>query len=393
MKSLGEKLLGSTARFSFEQRIFNFAMLMGIVLTVFGMAMNVYYSQGIVIDLAFLGCWLLLNSFSRSGRNFRVVSIIAISVLVFAFIPYEWVSSTGTQGSIPYYTILLIAVISIILRGWLRAVMVVSLLAVELLLLTVYDAKEAWLAQGHIIDIGIHLSIILAAMAILIVVYSNTYMKEKQRREEYAQTIEAHVRQQLYYMENLEQLIGKLKSERHDYNNHLSVIHGLLESGETDKAKSYAAALVKNAVEYQSIVNVPYPAVRALLNHKLSIARESGIALKLDVGLPENLNLSEFDLTAILGNLLDNAMEACAGIHSEPYLEFTLKYQPNYLVIRISNPFLNAQEDMNRSTKPDAENHGFGLKNVTCLVERHNGLIEIKHHDNIFEVDIALLVE
>ncbi len=393
MKSLGEKLLGNTARFSFEQRIFNFAMLMGIVLTVFGMAMNVYYSQGIVIDLAFLGCWLLLYSFSRSGRNFRVVSIIAISVLVFAFIPYEWVSSTGTQGSIPYYTILLIAVISIILRGWLRAVMVVSLLAVELLLLSVYDAKEAWLAQGHIIDIGIHLSIILAAMAILIVVYSNTYMKEKQRREEYAQTIEAHVRQQLYYMENLEQLIGKLKSERHDYNNHLSVIHGLLESDETYKAKSYAAALVKNAVEYQSIVNVPYPAVRALLNHKLSIARESGIALKLDVGLPENLNLSEFDLTAILSNLLDNAMEACGGIHSEPYLEFTLKYQPNYLVIRISNPFLNAPEDMNRSTKPDAENHGFGLKNVKYLVERHNGLIEIKHHDNIFEVDIALLVE
>ncbi len=393
MKSLGEKLLGNTARFSFEQRIFNFAMLMGIVLTVFGMAMNVYYSQGIVIDLAFLGCWLLLYSFSRSGRNFRVVSIIAISVLVFAFIPYEWVSSTGTQGSIPYYTILLIAVISIILHGWLRTVMVISLLAVELLLLSVYDAKEAWLAQGHIIDIGIHLSIILAAMAILIVVYSNTYMKEKQRREEYAQTIEAHVRQQLYYMENLEQLIGKLKSERHDYNNHLSVIHGLLESDETDKAKSYAAALVKNAVEYQSIVNVPYPAVRALLNHKLSIARESGIALKLDVGLPENLNLSEFDLTAILGNLLDNSMEACAGIHSEPYLEFTLKYQPNYLVIRISNPFLNAPEDMNRSTKPDGENHGFGLKNVKYLVERHNGLIEIKHHDNIFEVDIALLVE
>lgn len=393
MKCLGDKLLGNAARFSFEHRIFNFSMLMGIVLTVFGMVMNVYYGQSILIDLAFVGCWLLLCFFSRYSRCFHVVSIIAISVLVFAFLPYEWVSSSGTQGSIPYYTILLIAIISIILRGWLRAVMVISLLAVELLLLAVYDAKVAWIAPDHIIDIGIHLSIILTAMALLIIVYSNTYRNEKRRSEEYAQTIEAHVRQQFYYMENLEQLIGRLKSERHDFNNQLSVIHGLLKGGEADKAESYAAALVKNAVEYQSIVNVPYPALRALLNHKLSIARESGIALKLDVGLPENINLSELDLSAILGNLLDNAMDACACIVSEPYIQLTLKYQPDYLIIRIANPFLFEPHGENRSTKPDAENHGFGLKNVKHLVSKHNGLIEIKCNNNVFEVNIALLVE
>jgi two-component system, LytTR family, sensor histidine kinase AgrC len=225
-------------------------------------------------------------------------------------------------------------------------------------------------------------------------VYSKTYMAEKQRGEAYAKAIETNARQQLYYVENLEHLIGRLKSERHDFNNHLSVINGLLESGETDKAKDYAAQLVKDAAEYQNIVNVPYQAVRALLNHKLSAARDSGIELRLDVGLPEGLKLNEFDLTAILGNLLDNAAEACAGLtNAAPYISITIKFQPDYLVIRVANPFEPMQEGRGRSAKPNPENHGFGLKNVEFLTNKHNGLMNIKKEGGVFSVDIALLVE
>ncbi len=389
----GERLLGSTAGFPFERRIFNMAVLAGIVLTAFGTAMDVYYSGSVWMDMAFLGFWTATYCISRFGHAYRTVSVIAFAVFEFVFIPYLWMTSGGMHGAIPFYIILFTVIVAMILREKLRFVMSASLIAVTLLLICnqIYTEQIPW---GFLLNTPIHLFMILAASALLMTQYSNAYSKEKQRSEDYAKAIEANIRQQQYYTENLEQLIGRLRSERHDFNNHLSVIHGLLESGETGKAKAYAAQLVKDAAEYHSIVSVPYPALRALLNHKLSAARDAGIELKLDVSLPEGLLLNEFDLAAILGNLLDNAMEACAKLgDTAPYISLTLKYQPDYLVIRIANPFLLAPEGKNHTSKADQENHGFGLKNVTYLVGRHNGLMEIKKEGGVFEVDIALLVE
>ena len=130
-------------------------------------------------------------------------------------------------------------------------------------------------AASHMpyINISIVLGVMTCGMAVLIILYSNTYMKEKARSEDYAKTIEEQYKQQLYYMENLEELIYKLKSERHDFNNHLGVIYGLLENGETENATSYASQLIKTAEEYRNIADLPYSMIRAMLNYKLSWGR------------------------------------------------------------------------------------------------------------------------
>ena len=393
MKRRWDMLLGEQAQFSFEQRIFHSSMLFGIVLTVFGTVMDVIYKSPILIDLAFIGCWTLTYCLSRFANGFRIVSIVSIAILVFAFIPYLWVESFGLQGSIPFYTILTFAFIAMILHGKHRIAAVASLMAVVLLLIC-YDASRSVLVAGNYVDIGIHLFVVLIATVAIVIVYSNTYMKEKRRAEAYTKQIEEQARQQLYTMENLEQLVDKLKSERHDFNNHLSVLHGLLENGESDSAKAYVAQKIKEAVEYQNFVNIPYPAVRALLNHKLSLAKQNGIALLLDVGLPDGMALNEFDLSVILGNLMDNAIEACKELReAKPYIELMMRNQMEYLVMRIKNPANPAPNMELRSTKSDPQNHGFGLQNVEYLVGKYNGLMEIKRESGMFEADIALLIE
>ena len=108
-------------------------------------------------------------------------------------------------------------------------------------------------------------------------------------------------------MENLEEVIYRLKSERHDFNNHLGVIYGLLGNGEKDEATVYASQLVQTAEEYCNIVDLPY--------------------------------------------------------------------------------------SMFRTTKPDLDNHGFGLPNISYLVSRHNGLMKIEQEDGVFSVNIALLAK
>jgi len=144
-------------------------------------------------------------------------------------------------------------------------------------------------------------------------------------------------------------------------------------------------------------VNIPYSMLRAILNYKLSAAREEKIELKLDVSVPEGLKLNEFDLAVILGNLLDNAIEACAAIgEGRRYIGLNLLYRPDYLIIQVENPVNResaAQGGKNHTTKPDAENHGFGLNNIEYLVNKHNGLIKTGAGKGVFKVDIAILVD
>jgi len=398
MRELGNRLIGDENSFSFEQRIFNFVLLLSICMTVFGTLLDIHYRVGIWVDLVFTGCWILTYYFSRVHARFDIVSKISIGIFIFAFFPYYWMSSGGISGTFPGFAVIFIAILCIILKGKFRIAMTVSMLAVTVLLVCGDIYRNG--SPENIMDLifsGVQILFIMGAMAILTVFYSGIHMTEKARSEAYAETIEEHYRQQLYYMKNLEDLTDRLKSERHDFNHHLGVIYGLLESGDADKASEYASQLVKTAGNYQNLVNVPYPMVRAMLNYKLSAAKEKNIRLKLHVGIPEGLALPEFDLTVILGNLLDNAIEACmTADESDRYIGFNMFYKPDYLIIQTENPVSGASEPQHSScvtTKSDAENHGYGLRNIEFLAQKHNGFMKTARENGVFKVDVALLTE
>lgn len=397
MKNIGNIIVGDTAHFSFENRVFNFTILLGTAMSAASILINLYFGNSFVIDLLFAGCWVVSYYLSRFQGWFKVVSVVSIGILVFAFVPYAWISSSGSAGAVPYYSIIFVAVICIVLKGYLRLLMVLSTLLV-LHLLILYDMGSIKAVfQAAFLKTSLPLTLMTAVMALLIILYSNTYTKEKERSEDYAKTIEEQYREQSYYMENLEELIYKLKAERHDFNNHLGVIYGLLQNGDADKAMDYGAQLIRTAEKYRNIADIPYTMLRAMLNYKLSGAREEEIKLRLNINVPGGLPLSEFDMTVILGNLLDNAVEACKNVDEDKrYISLVITYKPDYLVIQIENPMGGSPALKNgvyQTTNPDFHNHGFGLSNIAYLVSRHNGLMKIEPDNSVFRVNIALLVK
>jgi sensor histidine kinase YesM len=321
IKAVG-RLIGGPAQFAFEQRIFHFVLLLGVVLTAVGAGLDLYYGISPAIDAAFACFWAFAYYFARFKGRFRAVSPAVFVILVLVFLPYEWLVNGGILSTLTFYAIFFLAVICIVLSGRFRILMGSATL-VAVTALTLLDARKLGTLAGvvqrqvSLLDTFIHLVVVMAAVAVMITVYSMTYMREKERNEAYAKAVEQHYRQQLYYMETLEGVIDRLKSERHDWSNHLGVIYGLLEDGDGARAKAYASKLIEAAGKYRNIVNVPYSMLRAMLNYKLSAARERGIALRPDVAVPEGLPLDEADLTVIIGNLLDNAIEACLALPAE----------------------------------------------------------------------------
>ncbi len=401
MKKTADRLIGSAGQFSFEQRIFSFSILLGVVMTAAGTLLDIYYGISPMMDFLFTGFWLLIYYLTRFKGYFKRVSFLTFAVLVLVFLPYQWIQNGGIVSAISFYPIILLAVVCVVLSGRARALMVSAMLGAVLLLVGLDAYKYgsfAALIQRQVVlfEPAIHLGIVMAAAAALLIAYSNTYRKDKERGEAYAKALEQNYRQQLYYMETLEDVIGRLKSERHDFNHHLGVIYALLEDTEGEKARAYTAGLVQTAQEHRSIVSLPYSMLRAMLNYKLSIAQERGIALRLEVGLPEGLRLNEADMTVIVGNLLDNAVEACAALEEENrYLALTLTYKPDYLIIQTENPVIPeaATGGKGRTTKPDKENHGFGLRSIEYLVNKHSGFMRVEPEPGIFKISLALLVE
>ena len=103
-----------------------------------------------------------------------------------------------------------------------------------------------------------------------------------------------------------------------------------------------------------------------------------------------------FDMTVILGNLIDNALRAVSLVTENGFIDFVIHYSKGMLLIKISNPFctyIKQEGGQIITSKPDKENHGYGLRSVNETVAKYNGTIEIETDENIFTITAILYVE
>jgi sensor histidine kinase regulating citrate/malate metabolism len=188
-------------------------------------------------------------------------------------------------------------------------------------------------------------------------------------------------------LNSLKVLTDTLRSQAHEAANKLHTIVTMVEMGRADDAVQFAT----NELELsQQLVDrlsdaVSEPALVALLLGKTAQADERGIELTIteDTHLPSNSDdvaLTGPEMVTVLGNLIDNAMDACD--REDPWVEVTLSQDNGTLLIRVadSGPGMDAgtfEKAMERgySTKGDSDHHGLGLALVAQVVKRHNGTL------------------
>jgi sensor histidine kinase regulating citrate/malate metabolism len=186
-------------------------------------------------------------------------------------------------------------------------------------------------------------------------------------------------------LSSLKVLTDTLRSQAHEAANKLHTIVTMVEMGRADEAVKFATnelELSQQLVDRLSSA-VGEPALVALLLGKTAQADERGIELTVteETHLPSNaddLALSGQEMVTVLGNLIDNAMDACD--REDPWIEVTVSQDNGTLLIRVadSGPGMDAatfEKAMQRgySTKDDSEQHGLGLALVAQVVKRHNG--------------------
>lgn len=176
------------------------------------------------------------------------------------------------------------------------------------------------------------------------------------------------------------QLMGESQKQirllKHDMKNHFLKLKYDIENGSYKKANDYIDNMTENITAEKEFVNTGNVDFDCLLNYKLSIAREMNVEFSCHIVLPEELQVDSFDLTVILGNLLDNSLNALNEAEVK-LLNIDINYSIGMIVIKIENTFSSANKPYD-----NPEEHGYGLISVKTSLEKYNGKLQNDVIDN-----------
>lgn len=194
---------------------------------------------------------------------------------------------------------------------------------------------------------------------------------------------------QLALMEKSQQSIRSL---RHDMKYHLVFLHSCLEKGDIPSALRYLDEIEKCIEASENFIHSGNHTADSILNHHLSRAAKLGCELSAKIIIPPTLNISDFDLNTLLGNLLENALDALQKVEKRT-LDIYIHYEINILYISIYNSYDGICQKRNGryiSTKKDTENHGYGMRSIQAIVKKYNGISRFTADEHIFRADIIL---
>jgi len=189
----------------------------------------------------------------------------------------------------------------------------------------------------------------------------------------------------------------KIKALRHDIKHHLNELMLLANKHDVAEIQKYIDEMNSFLRNPNEIVASGNLEIDSVLNFMLQKAEKELKTVDIKVMLPEKVRHS-FDINVMLGNLLENAIEA-AGKTENKYLSVHIKLKRGILKVKIENSFessgilceeQNRKDTILKTTKPFTEQHGIGLKNVKKIVEKYNGTMAVTAQEGIFCVNLLL---
>ena len=183
----------------------------------------------------------------------------------------------------------------------------------------------------------------------------------------------------------------------HDFHNHIEALHRYLEKDRTAEAVRYLESLRSPIEAVTQPVWVGDEAVDYLINSKITLAASREIQVNCNIEYPQHTNIRSVDLVAILGNLLDNALEAVEGTEGNlRFINLTIRRINEMLIIKLENGCKAAPvitEGELKTTKQDTDLHGWGLKSVRTTAEYYDGTVETEYRGGRFCTVVTLSYE
>ena len=197
------------------------------------------------------------------------------------------------------------------------------------------------------------------------------------------------------YLRNLEQQYQRTRELWHDLKNHIHVLEILAEEGRFGEFTDYLDSFRQDVERRMIPARTGCAAVDALLGDKLYGAKSQGTEMALSLCGLSDMGIEAVDLCVILGNLLDNALEACSVLRGRRYIRLQIRREEDFYYISVTNPAKEpVREGEGYATgklgRDNGVGHGLGLRSAERIAHRYGGLLVTDYIDGEFKAVVRM---
>ena len=191
----------------------------------------------------------------------------------------------------------------------------------------------------------------------------------------------------------VENMYRQIRGWRHDYRNHIQVLKNYAAMEDLTSLNRYLEELDTDLNTVDMVLKTGNAMTDVILNSKISLAKSKKIPVTADAHVPVALTTSEIDLCIIIGNLFDNAIEACMALPEEERMirvYMDMKNTQLYMSFTNTTALKKQKKENGRFFTTKGAGHGYGLVRIDTIIERCQGYISRNSEDGAFTTEILL---
>ena len=205
------------------------------------------------------------------------------------------------------------------------------------------------------------------------------------RKRTYLKLVEYQTKQSEKHLNEVRSIHTEMRGYKHDFHHHLQTLKGQLEAGEVDRAQAYIEKLDDQLMNVDTLLKTGNVSLDAILSAKIAQAKAEGIAVNVKANVPDSLTISDLELSIVVGNLLDNAIEACCSVSGDRFIRLFISMKGTMLYFSMLN---SAGEKRTKTAGLFASRkdgiHGFGLRRAQAILEEHGGWVKYNSEEGAF---------
>lgn len=170
----------------------------------------------------------------------------------------------------------------------------------------------------------------------------------------------------------------------HDTKQYYSMAKGYIDKGDIEKLDQIIGENMSELDRKYDVIDTGNLVIDTFVGNFLAYAREHGIRVEYNISVnSESVPVLDYDLCAMLGNLLDNCKNACSKLaDNERYVKLDIVTKEKFFVIRVENPRVLSDPAKENRSYYESLLHGFGINNVKALTRKYKGIYYAEQEDN-----------
>lgn len=239
---------------------------------------------------------------------------------------------------------------------------------------------------------GIKLTFVFANMLLILsnaITFEIIRVQNRLTKSEYdLKLLKNSIDEQTKHYEELKSSQEEIRQIRH---NMRSICIGVIAELKVGKIKNAIDQLQSNidVIEKSSkVIDTGHPSIDSIIENKLNRCEELNIHTNLSYQYKETININEIEIAVIIGNILDNAIEACQKITNNKEIWGSITVDKQDIIINIRNTAVSSNNL--KTSKNNKKLHGYGLKSISHIAKKYNGYAKFFFSDNIFTSYVIL---